>query len=54
MNKVKNGKRLTLNERKYLESLGLAVENWLITKKLADQWHLVHKLTGQEKIITAP
>ena len=51
---MKNGKRPTVKEHKYLQSLKLSSENWLISKKQADKWLIVHKLTGQAKEIVAP
>lgn len=46
---MKNGKRLTRQQRQHIEALGLNSSDWLITKKLEDVWTLVHRYTGQAK-----
>lgn len=51
---MKNGKRLTVAQRKYLESINFPSEDWLISKKTIEKWVLVHKLTGQVRQILAP
>ena len=50
---MKNGKKPTVAERKYLQSIKLN-SDWLISKKTSENWLLVHKLTGQVKEIPAP
>ena len=51
---MKNGKRLTAAQRKYLETLKLNSGSWFITKKTSEEWHLVHRETGRAKEIPAP
>lgn len=51
---MKNGKRLTVAQRKYLESMNLHSENWLISKCTSEEWELMHRYTGQPKVIPAP
>lgn len=46
---MKNGKRLSAQQRKHVESLGMNSADWLIAKKLEDIWTLVHRQTGQSK-----
>ena len=51
---MKNGKKLTLAQRKYLDSIGLQSSEWLIAKKEQDVWTLAHRFTGQAKEVYAP
>ncbi|BDH62149.1 hypothetical protein MTP04_22790 [Lysinibacillus sp. PLM2] len=51
---MKNPKRLTVKEHRYLQSINLNSENWLISKKLTDKWVIVHRFTGQVREILAP
>lgn len=51
---MKQGKKLTLAQRKYLDSIGLQSSEWLLVKKLQEVWTLEHRLTGQAKEIYAP
>lgn len=51
---MKQGKKLTLAQRKYLDSIGLQSSEWLLVKKLQDIWTLEHRLTGQAKDVYAP
>lgn len=46
---MKSGKRLTVQQRKHIDSIGLNSMDWLIAKKLDDVWTLVHRQTGQAK-----
>lgn len=50
---MKNGKKPTVAERRYLQSINLN-SDWLISKKLTDKWVIVHRFTGQVKEIPAP
>ena len=54
MIRLKNGKRLTSNQRKHIETLGLNSRNWFIVKNTSEEWHLVHRETGTLKIVPAP
>ena len=51
---MKNGKRLTVAQRKYLQSLKIIAENWLISKCTPEEWELIHRYTDQVKIVPAP
>ena len=51
---MKNPKRLTVRERRYLQSINLISENWLISKRTSEEWLLVHKLTNKTKLVPAP
>ena len=51
---MKNPKRLTVKEHRYLQSINLNSDNWLISKRTSDEWLLVHKLCGHKKVIPAP
>lgn len=51
---MKNGKRLTIAQHRYLQSMKISSENWLISKCTSDEWELVHRYTGQVKVVPAP
>ena len=51
---MKNGKRLTVADRKYLSLLNMNAANWLISKRESHEWELVHRETGRVKTIPAP
>lgn len=52
---MKNGKKLTLAQRKYLDSIGLQSSEWLIVKKTNEVWLLAHRyVQSQTKEIIAP
>lgn len=51
---MKNGKKLTLEQCKYLDSIGLQSSDWLLVKKQSEMWTLAHRLTGQTKEVYAP
>lgn len=51
---MKNGKKLTLAQRKYLDSIGLQSADWLLVKKQTEMWTLSHRYTGQAKEVYAP
>jgi hypothetical protein len=50
-NRMKHGKRPTLNQKKLIEAARLNPDNWLIVKNLPDQLHIVHRDTGNERVI---
>jgi len=54
VNTLKNPKRLTIAQHRYLQALNINSENWLISKCTTDEWELVHRYTGQIKVIPAP
>ncbi|MGE7915309.1 DUF6906 family protein [Lysinibacillus xylanilyticus] len=51
---MKRGLKLTVNESNHVKSFRLNPANWLISKKLLDEWTIVHRLTGKPRIIPAP
>lgn len=48
---MKNGKRPTLNQKILIREAGLNPRNWLIVKNLPDRVHIVHRETGNERVI---
>lgn len=51
---MKRPRKLSVAERQYLKSMKLVAENWLISKKMSDEWVLVHKLTDVTRNVPAP
>ncbi|MGN7114941.1 DUF6906 family protein [Lysinibacillus odysseyi] len=51
---MKRPRKLSVAERQYLQSMKLAAENWLISKKMSDEWVLVHRMTDITKTVPAP
>ncbi|MBH0166256.1 hypothetical protein IHV12_15135 [Fictibacillus sp. 7GRE50] len=50
---MKNGKRLTRQQKGVLEKAGLNSNNWLIYKNINGELHLIHRDTGNKRIIKA-
>ncbi|WP_428909443.1 DUF6906 family protein [Niallia sp. Krafla_26] len=48
---MKHGKRPTRNQKKSVIFAGLNPQNWLVFKKEGGQLHLVHRETGQTRVI---
>jgi hypothetical protein len=48
---MKNGKRPNHSQKEVIRSRGLNPENWLITKNLPNNLHLVNRESGKERII---
>lgn len=48
---MKAGKRPTRNQMNLIKYNGLNPENWLVSKNLLEEMHLVHRYTGKLKII---
>ena len=44
---MKNGKRPTVAQKKYLKALGLNPENWLIVKNEPSRMVIVHRHSGE-------
>ena len=42
---MKNGKRPTVNQSKYIKACGLNPENWLVAKDTPELMLLVHRYT---------
>lgn len=51
---MKRPRKLTAAEREYLESMKIAADNWMISKKTSEEWLLVHKLTDITRTVLAP
>ncbi|WP_442962137.1 DUF6906 family protein [Pseudogracilibacillus sp. SE30717A] len=47
------GKRLTLKEKKYIGSLGLKPENWLMHRKYENEWIIVNKISKKPRRVPA-
>ncbi|WP_425590436.1 DUF6906 family protein [Fictibacillus sp. 23RED33] len=50
---MKNGKRLTRQQKSVLEKAGLNPSNWLIFKNTKQEMHLIHRVSGSTRVINA-
>jgi hypothetical protein len=50
---LKNGKKPNRQQQELIESSGLNPQEWLIYKKLAKEYHLVHRNSGEKQVIKA-
>lgn len=48
---MKNGKRLTVAQKKFLRSKGLNPEDWLVTKNTPERMELVHRYSDRTRKI---
>lgn len=48
---MKHGKRPTLKQKAIIKNAGYNPNNWLVTKNLANEIHLVHRSTSRERKI---
>lgn len=48
---MKNGKRPTKNQKIAMKNAGLNADNWLVSKNITDELHLVHRNTGNKRVI---
>jgi hypothetical protein len=48
---MKNGKRPTLNQKKIIDAARLNPADWLIVKNLPHQLHIIHRDTGNARVI---
>ncbi|GAF63618.1 hypothetical protein BTS2_0509 [Bacillus sp. TS-2] len=48
---MKNGKRPTKAQKISIKEAGLNYDNWLVSKSLEDELHLVHRYTGTKRKI---
>ncbi len=53
-NFVKQGRNLTRQQKIYIASFRFNPNNWLISKKEADRWLIIHRETGRSRTIPAP
>ena len=51
---MKRPRKLTAAEREYLQSMKIAADNWMISKKTSEEWLLVHKFTNITRTVPAP
>ncbi|MED3799339.1 hypothetical protein P4604_18345 [Lysinibacillus capsici] len=51
---MKQGKNLTRKESDYVKSFRLNPNNWMLSKKLLDEWLIVHRESGRARKIPAP
>ena len=51
---MKNGKNPSRNEKMHIVTFRLKPTNWLISKKMADAWLIVHRESGRARTIPAP
>ncbi|MDW0112237.1 hypothetical protein QT711_03505 [Sporosarcina saromensis] len=51
---MKRGRKPSVAECKYIKSFSLNPMNWLISKKMSDEWLIVHRDTGSTRFIPAP
>lgn len=51
---VKNGKRPTVAQMELMQKASLDPREWLVTKNLSDSISIVHRQTGQQKVIKKP
>jgi hypothetical protein len=50
---MKHGKRPTIRQKSLMNEAGLNPKEWLVTKNLDFEIHIVHKQTKEEKVIAA-
>lgn len=48
---MKHGRRPTRTQKMVIKAAGLNPNNWLIVKNLSDRMHLVHRETGNERVV---
>lgn len=48
---MKAGKRPTLQQKKIIAKYRLNADNWLVTKAPPGELHIVHKLSGKERVL---
>ncbi|EIN2603735.1 hypothetical protein V8L40_002639 [Listeria monocytogenes] len=49
---MKNGKKLTRNQAEMIKGAGLNPENWLVVKNLHDCMEIVHRESGNKRVIS--
>ena len=50
---MKHGRKPTVRQKQLLSDNGLNPKDWLITKNLDYEIHIVHKKSKEEKVIAA-
>lgn len=51
---MKGGRKLTLKESKHVSTFRLNPANWFMSKKVLEEWTIVHRFTGRPRVIPAP
>lgn len=51
---MKQGRRLTRQQKTHIASFRLNPDNWLISKKLLDSWLIINRKSGKTRTIPAP
>ncbi|WP_173426023.1 DUF6906 family protein [Bacillus sp. OxB-1] len=51
---MKRGRKPSVAECNHIKSFKLAPANWLISKKMTDEWLIVHRESGKPRVIPAP
>ncbi|EMK2904573.1 hypothetical protein V8U55_002565 [Listeria monocytogenes] len=49
---MKNGKKLTRNQAEMIKGAGLNPENWLVVKNLNNTMEIIHRETGNKRVIS--
>ncbi|WP_419182320.1 DUF6906 family protein [Paenibacillus radicis (ex Xue et al. 2023)] len=49
---MKNGKRPTRKQKITMQGAKLNTDNWLVTKSTSRQIHVVHRVSGKQRIIS--
>lgn len=50
---MKNGKRPSKKQKIAIQEVKLNPDNWLVVKSLADELHIVHRLSSKVRVIPA-
>lgn len=48
---MKHGKRPTKKQKMLMKKAKLNPDNWLVTKNLPDALYIVHRTTGNERVL---
>ncbi|MFS0864099.1 DUF6906 family protein [Fredinandcohnia sp. 179-A 10B2 NHS] len=49
---LKAGKRPTNKQKQIIKNAGLKPENWLVTRNLQQELHIVHRTSNKQRVIT--
>ncbi|WP_407649772.1 DUF6906 family protein [Thermaerobacillus caldiproteolyticus] len=50
---MKNGKKPTKKQKEAIKKARLNPDNWLVVKNLTTELHLVHRTSGNQRVIPA-
>lgn len=50
---MKKGRKPSVRESNHIRTFRLNPANWFISKKMTDEWLIVHRLTGTQRTIPA-